>query len=162
MQRYLALLAPILILAESAAAQQLERLKVGARVRVTLSDARSRVTGEVAGRDSSALTLIRNEGEPLRIDTREITALDVLMRERSGSEAALRGAKIGFLTGMVVGLPATLTMMVYERRNPCRDCMISGTVLVGSLSALFTIGTTIVGALFGSGDREVWDREYTR
>lgn len=153
-------LATALTWSADAAAQQADRLPVGARVRVHQLNGPSRtVTGTLVRADSSGLTVAATDGPLARtIVAAEVARLEQHVSTRSAGAAFGRGAGRGALVGLALSAVLLGAALVEEQRHPCSDCMINAPVAAGIVAVPLSVGSTLIGGLVGLGKRERWVR----
>lgn len=155
----LALSAALTVTSESAA-QRANQLPVGARVRVRQGIEPSRtVTGVLVRADSLGLTVAPRDGAPARtIPAAEITRLERYLGTRSTGAAFGRGAARGALVGVSLSAMLMGLALVHEQRDRCGDCMITAPMAAAIVAVPLTVGSSVLGGLFGLGFRERWAR----
>lgn len=155
-----ALVALGLVATDPLAAQRLDSLVSGARVRVTRQAPARSVVGTVLHADSVELVVApKRGGSTLTMRISEVQRVEVSLGSRPRAAAFRHGAGVGFLVGAGVGAVATSLAIRSDRRSKC-DCMISGTAVVGVLSVAFTGVTTLLGGALGVAGRERWHKTW--
>jgi hypothetical protein len=136
----------------SGAQTLVDSLKVGSRVRVhQTQDAPRKVTGVLLRIDSSSFT-VRSDVEqvPYLIPSKAVSGLEVSLGKRTAGQGVMRGAGIGFVSGLGAGGLMIVGGMIQDSRNPCGDCYISVTMATAFLAVPTVALATLVGALVGA------------
>ena len=117
----------------------------GERVRVTVLG--DRLTGEVAGRDVTGISIDTGDGEPRRFSVEEIERIERSVGSRS---YAAQGLAVGFGSGAAIGLAVALTSDACDRNEPYMPLALceEATVVIASVfGALGGLAGLVAGVL---------------
>lgn len=151
-------LAPFLFLAlgvaDPLAAQSLDSLPAGTRVRVAHRAPPHKVVGTFVRADSISFDVKSDRGgSTMTMSRSELWRLDVSDGQREPGEAFARGATTGALVGVGIGLVA---IGLAIRADLQCDCM--ATLVIVPPSVAFAVVSTLSGGLIGMSNREQWRR----
>ena len=111
---------------------------LGDRVRVTVPG--NRLTGEVAGKDGTGISVDIDDGESRRFAMDEI---ELIERSVGTRNYTAEGLAIGFGAGAAIGLAAILTSDACDRTEPymptavgCSGATVIGAVVLGALGGV--------------------------
>lgn len=141
------------------AAQRVDSLTVGAKIRVQrAAPVWTVVRGTYVTRDSVSFVLDESTGSGVRtsIPMLDVQSVEMSVSQRTSGEAFGRGASRGALVG--IGASAILMTLatISDARDGNSDTWISGRALAGVFSVLLTGVTTLVGGGIGLADRDTW------
>ena len=155
--RLAACLALALVVPRPVAAQSLDSLGAGARVRVARHTERSMIVGTVVRADSLSLVIRPDRGpSTMTMSRSELRRVDISTGQRPTGEAFARGAKTGALIG--VGLGLVMTGLAIQADRECEDCMITATMIAIPVSIVLTGATAFIGGRIAVRNREQWSR----
>lgn len=133
-------------------------LRPGARVRYVVPHTKRPFSGLVEQVDTLGM-LVRADGGDLRIRLGfdSLTSIAVYGGTRSSVEGARRGATTGLLIGLALGTVATTAVWLSSADEQCDDCFISATAATAGVSAIGTLGLTLLGSALGaSAPGDLW------
>ena len=139
------------------AAQHLDSLQAGARVRLMRRAPQLHVVGTLVRADSVVVVMPQAGGEPAVVVRDESVTVDLSRGPGNRHDGFSRGAKTGAAVGLAVGLVGIGVAYLIER-----DCVsyCFGTPTAAVLLLPFTGITTVVGGVVGKAlaRRERWER----
>ena len=141
-------LGALLICVSAASAEEPPVLKLGARVRASVTEpspgaARTkRLTGTLVGLDETAITLATSRtGFPVVLPRQNLSMLELSLRRSQRWKGALIGAGVGAVTGVLIGLASG------------DDWLFSAEMKASALGLLLAPVGTLLGAALAPGER---------
>jgi hypothetical protein len=141
-------------------AQSADVLTDGARVRIVRwQPARSVVNGAFVRRDSLSFVVATggDRATLYSVPVADIGEVEVALAERTAGQAIRRGAGYGALLGFGITAALLAVGAVSDASHSCRDDFcISGVGLAAAGGIVVTVGTTLIGGMFGAANRTIW------